>query len=118
MEVLRTMRKNLLLEIWFMNSVKMMNKRSTFQRSKPSQHHPTTMFNHLVVQPAIYILTSQKACLSIQRSQLIIVSVQYITRTYVVDGVEDQYNYILERVFWLFKPCIERVQILQANSSS
>ncbi|XP_068503826.1 uncharacterized protein [Phaseolus vulgaris] len=33
--------------------------------------------------------------------------VQYITRTYVVDGVQDESNYILERVFWSFKPCIE-----------
>ncbi|XP_068466464.1 uncharacterized protein [Phaseolus vulgaris] len=33
--------------------------------------------------------------------------VQYITRPYVVDGVQDESNYILERVFWSFKPCIE-----------
>ncbi|XP_068492184.1 uncharacterized protein [Phaseolus vulgaris] len=33
--------------------------------------------------------------------------VQYITCPYVVDGVEDQSNYILECVFWSFKPCIE-----------
>jgi len=33
--------------------------------------------------------------------------VQYITRSCVVDGVEDQSNYILEHVLWLFKPCIK-----------
>jgi len=33
--------------------------------------------------------------------------VQYITRLYVVVGVQDESNYVLERVFWSFKPCIE-----------
>jgi len=33
--------------------------------------------------------------------------VQYITCSYVVDDVKDQSNYILEPMFWSFKPCIE-----------
>jgi len=34
--------------------------------------------------------------------------VQYVTRQVVVDSLEDNSCHVLERVFWAFKPCINR----------
>jgi len=33
--------------------------------------------------------------------------VEYVARTFVIDGVQDNSCNIFERVFWAFKPCID-----------
>jgi len=33
--------------------------------------------------------------------------VEYVTRSFIIDGVQDNLCYIFERVFWAFKPCID-----------
>jgi len=88
MEVLGTSRKNLSSETCLMNSMKRTNKRSTYRSKTTFQHHSTTIFNHLVVQPKIYNSTFWNACVSTKDSTLNAIKQYHIDQGYKFFVVE------------------------------